>query len=84
MLLAITFAAYWVPESVGVKREVRCNSGAIPVAVSSLRESSIISREYFLTMYATRLTPVESSYHCSAKNGKVFNTEQARRPATYK
>ena len=75
MALAITFAMYWVPESVGVKREVRCNSGAIPVAVNSLRESSICSLGYFLTIYGTRLTPVESSYHCSAKNGKVFNTE---------
>ena len=45
MLLAVTFAAYWVPELVGVKREVRCDSGAIPVAVSSLRDrQSVIVR----------------------------------------
>jgi hypothetical protein len=29
----------------GIKREVRCNSGAIPVAVSSFRDSSNLSRE---------------------------------------
>lgn len=43
---AATFAMYLVPESVGVKREVRCNSGAIPVAVSSLHVSQIVGCEY--------------------------------------
>ena len=68
-----TFAAYLVPASSGIKREVRCDSGAIPVAVSSFRES-----------FHDR--PVGSSNHCSAFRGmgRYPNRERVRRPATYK
>jgi hypothetical protein len=54
-----TFAAYLVPATSGIKREVRCDSGAIPVAVSSFRE-----------IFHDR--PVGSSNHCSGvRDGKV-------------
>ena len=45
-LCSPTFAAVTVPGVItGIKREVRCKSGAIPVAVSSVSEWSIVNGE---------------------------------------
>ena len=52
-----TFAMNLVPERFGVKREVRCNSGAIPVAVSSC--SCYVSHHNYA---------VQSAYHCRMKS----------------
>ncbi len=60
-----------------IKREVRCNSGAIPVAVSFF-----VKR--FTTVGSSATVPHRIFCHCSARDGKVFDGEQARRPANDK
>jgi len=61
---SVTFAVYLVPAVIGIKREVRCNSGAIPVAVSFFvrREASVVS---YIMIYTSFPTLVETSNHCS-------------------
>jgi hypothetical protein len=65
---SFTFAQIWSPK-VGVKREVRCKAGAIPVAVSSTGDEPE-------NVYTAATVPL-------SRGGKAVNREQARRPARW-
>ena len=66
-----------------IKREVRCKSGAIPVAVKLNRESPIVNRE-LLTTHSARLTADEKIpllILASSNQWEGSSSQQARRPA---
>jgi hypothetical protein len=79
----------------GIKREIRCKSGAIPVAVSSGEWSrvngewsmvnKISSRSFNLNIHHSPLpihhSPVQSTYHCRIiiNDGKVLNCRASQK-----